>query len=163
MGLIRLYLHEGKLIIPTVCETEAGFFVDQGPVKVTGIKDKEKLKQTIYKALTTSNKRIPTPDAADEPGSIILERLCIDTWTEFEKKATLYTVHLGCRYTTVHVTGKGNDGMWTNTEGSKREFDRRAPADWVAQAIIEDIARQNMPRVEPAKPMLLLPGPSDKS
>lgn len=162
MGLVRFYLHKGKLVIPTVCETEAGFYVDQGPIAVTPIKDKVKLKHAIVKLLNGCNKKIPTPEATDTPGSIILERLVIDTWTEFEKAAVLYSIHTGARYIMVHVTGKGPDGMWTYTNGEERKFDPRAPLDCVADAVIDDIKRKAAPAEEPPKkPMLLLPGPKN--
>ena len=111
MGLFRFYLHQGKLITPSVCETDAGFFVDQGPLTVTSIKDPSKVRQAIIKAFVKGNMRIPTPDGSEAAGSIILERLVIDSWGKFEKDAVLYTVHLGGRYTTFHVTGRGEDGM----------------------------------------------------
>ena len=157
MGLFRFYFHQGKLITPSVCETEAGFFVDQGPLTVTSVKDSGKVRQAIIKAFIKGNSQIPTPDGSEAAGSIILERLVIDSWSKFEKDAVLYTLHLGGRYTTFHVTGRGDDGMWTMDEDSTRKFDRRASYDILADAIIEDIRRQSLPKPESVKPMLLLP------
>ena len=157
MGLFRFYLHQGKLITPSVCETDAGFFVDQGPLTVTSIKDPSKVRQAIIKAFVKGNMRIPTPDGSEAAGSIILERLVIDSWGKFEKDAVLYTVHLGGRYTTFHVTGRGEDGMWTMDESNTRKFDRSAGYVVLADALIEDIRRQSLPKPESVKPMLLLP------
>lgn len=157
MGLFRFYFHQGKLITPSVCETEAGFFVDQGPLTVSDMKFADKVRQAIVKAFYKGNKRIPTPDGSEAAGSIILERLVIDSWSKFEKEAVLYTVHLGGRYTFFHVTGRGKDGMWTMDENSTRKFDCRATYDTLADAIIADIQRQSAPKPEAAKPMLLLP------
>ncbi len=111
MGLFRFYFHQGKLITPSVCETEAGFLVDQGPLTVTSVKDSGKVRQAIIKAFIKGNLQIPTPDGTEAAGSIILERLVIDSWSKFEKDAVLYTVHTGGRYTTLHVTGRGDDGI----------------------------------------------------
>lgn len=158
MGLLRFYLHKDKLVIPTVCETEAGFFVDQSPITIVAAKNRDRLKPALLKVISSPNKLIPTPEATDTPGSIILERLVIDSWTEFEKDAVLYTVHKGARYTTLHVAGKGSDGMWTMADSVERKFDRRAPVESIAEAVMEDIALQ-MSKQE-VKPMLLLPGPT---
>ncbi len=157
MGLFRFYLHQGKVITPSVCETEAGFFVDQGPLTVTSMKDPGKVHQAIVKAFIKGNTRIPTPDGSEAAGSIILERLVIDSWSKFEKDAILYTVHLGGRYTTFHVTGRADDGMWTMDENTTRKFDSKATYDTLAEAILEDIRRQLLPKPEIVKPMLLLP------
>jgi len=157
MGLFRFYFHQGKLIIPSVCETEAGFFVDHGPLTVCDMKLPEKVRQSIIKTFYKGNKRIPTPDGSEAAGSIILERLVIDSWSKFEKEAVLYTLHLGGRYTFFHVTGRGDDGMWMMDENTTRKFDCRATYDSLADAIIEDIRRQMAPKTEAAKPMLLLP------
>lgn len=157
MGLFRFYFHQGKLITPSVCETEAGFLVDQGPLTVTSVKDSSKVRQAIIKAFIKGNLQIPTPDGTEAAGSIILERLVIDSWSKFEKDAVLYTVHTGGRYTTLHVTGRGDDGMWTMDENSTRKFDRRASYDTLADVIIEDIRRQQLPKPESVKPMLMLP------
>lgn len=157
MGLFRFYFHQGKLITPSVCQTEAGFFVDQGPLTVTSVKDPSKVRQAIIKAFNKGNIVIPTPDGSEAAGSIILERLVIDSWSKFEKDAVLYTVHLGGRYTTFHVTGRKDDGMWTMDESTTRKFDCKATYDTLAQAIIEDVRRQSLPKPESVKPMLLLP------
>lgn len=157
MGLFRFYLHQGKLITPSVCETEAGFFVDQGPLNVTPVKDSNKVRQAVVKAFIRGNKLIPTPDGSEAAGSIILERLALDSWSKFEKDAVLYTVHLGGRYTTYHVTGRSESGMWTMDENTTRKFDSRATYDILADAIIDDIRRQMLPKPESVKPMLLLP------
>lgn len=157
MGLFRFYFHQGKLITPCVCETEAGFFVDQGPLTVTSIKDLSKVRATVIKAFIKGNALIPTPDGSEAAGSIILERLVIDSWTKFEKDAVLYTIHLGGRYTTFHVTGRKEDGMWTMDESNSRKFDSHATYESLANAILDDIRRQTLSKPESVKPMLLLP------
>jgi hypothetical protein len=157
MGLFRFYLHQGKLITPSVCQTDAGFFVDQGPVTVTSVKDLNKVKHAIVKAFRTGNKVVPTPDGSEGAGSIILERLAIDSWTKFEKDAVLFTVHEGGRYITVHVTGKKDDGMWVPDESLTRKFDSRALRDAIADAIVDGIVKAMLPKPEIPKPMLMLP------
>ncbi len=162
MGLFRFYFHQGKLITPSVCQTDAGFFVDQGPITVTSIKDLNKVKIAVIKAFRAGNKVIPTPDGSEGAGSIILERLAIDSWSKFEKDAVLFTVHEGGRYITVHVTGRKDDGMWIPDESLTRKFDSRATRDAVADAIVDDVVRASLPKPEvpkpeSPKPMLMLP------
>lgn len=139
MSLNRFYLHKGVLVIPTVCETESGIFIDTEPVHIQKADNKEQLKEAVYNAIAQGNPLIPNPDDCNEPGSAILEKLSIDKWSKFEKEAVMYTVHLGSRYSSIFSTSRGHDGMWSNSDLQKRQFDPRVPIDYIADALVDDV------------------------
>jgi hypothetical protein len=142
MTLIRVYVFNQQLIIPTVAQTEDGFFVDLGPVKVLTMKQLELWEPAILKSLLAGNAIIPTPAPADEPGSAILDKLNIRKWSTFETQAIMYTLHDGGRYVMLHRTGKGANGMWDNSTMEQRKFDSRTPRPLVVEALLSDIKKQ---------------------
>lgn len=154
MSLNRFYLHKSSLVIPTVCETEAGIFIDAAPVRIEKSDDKQQLKAAVYRALAQGNDLIPNPDDCNEPGSAILEKLSIDKWTKFEKESVMYTVHLGSRYISIFSTTRGHDGMWSNSDDRKRQFDPRAPLDYIADALLDDVYAEIDLQERMKRPML---------
>lgn len=166
MSLIRLYIFHEKIVLPVVAETEAGFYVDVEPIQVFSISDKNAWKNAVYSTLSKGNPVIPTPDGSEEPGSAILEKLNIQKWSTFETSATMYTVHLGGGYIRIYKTGRGADGMWSNSENSQRQFAGRAPLSSIVDSLADDILKQpeaNRPKtslmLSPAAPPRTLPAP----
>ena len=156
MTLIRVYVFNQQLVLPTVAQTEDGFFVDTAPVKVLTMKKVEQWPGAIYKALAKGNEVIPTPDATDEPGSSILDVLNIRKWSTFETQAIMYVLHDGGRYVMMHRTGKGANGMWDNSTMEQRQFDSRTPRQMVVEALIADIKKQ--PEFKPpSRGLMVLP------
>lgn len=66
MSLIRLYVRHERLILPTVAETEAGFYVDMEPIDVFEIHEVEKWRQEIYMRLVNGNPLVPTPERSED-------------------------------------------------------------------------------------------------
>jgi len=164
--------HE-KIVLPTVAQTEAGFFVDVEPIQVFRVEEHNAWKNAIYKALVKGNSIIPTPDGSDEPGSAILEKLNISKWSTFETSSIMYTVHRGGGDILIYRTGKSADGMWS-TETNQRHFASRAPLTAIVDALCEDVLKQpeaNRPKTSlmpvastsTAPTTLMLPGPTTSS
>src|ERR1700761_8869378 len=101
MTMVKVYLWAPKqrLIIPTIAETDSGFFVEADPLAVFEAGDVFHWKKHLTKMLASNMPRIETPDSNQEPGSAILEKLDLSSWGEFGGQATLFTIHLGNRYT----------------------------------------------------------------
>lgn len=158
MSLVRLYIQHQKLILPTVAETEAGFFIDTAPVQVFEIADIDSWKSAMYLALVEGNKLVPTPERSDDPGSAILDKLDINKWSTFETSAVMYTLQTGGRYIHMYRTGKGADRMWSNDGMEQRQFASQAPLEVVVQAVAEDIIKQ--PEAQRPKTSLMLAPPS---
>lgn len=141
MNMIKIYLWGPgkKVILPTMAETEAGFFVETAPLRVYDTAQVDNWKAQLHSMLSKAMPVVPTPDETEGPSSLILDKLQIDSWTQFEKTATLFTVHKGARYISIYATGKGEDGMWSQALSSERKFHSKAPLDMVVEAIVQDI------------------------
>ena len=154
--MIKIYLYgpKKKVLVPTVAETEAGFFVEVDPLNIYEHHDVDGWTKGVAKAMRSGPVSVPTPDGAIEPGSQILDALHLNSWGEFEKEAVLFTVHRGARYISIYATGFGDDGMWSAAAMSERKFHSRAPIDTVIEALCHDLLCH--PQMTREKPTLLL-------
>ncbi|HEY9679764.1 MAG TPA: hypothetical protein V6C76_17305 [Drouetiella sp.] len=144
-----------------MAETEAGFYVDAGPVDVFEIDDIANWRKELYLRIMRGNPLVPTPERSDEPGSAILERLNITKWSTFETTAVMYTIHRGGRYISVYRTGKGPDGMWTQENTSLRQFANQIPIEMLTRTIADDVVKQ--PEANRPKTSLMLAPPAPPS
>lgn len=156
MSMIKVYLYgpKKKVLLPTVAETEAGFYVEIQPLKIYEHHDVDGWRKGVAEALLAPTKIVPTPDGEMEPGSHILDALHLNSWTEFEKEAVLFTVHMGARYISVYATGFGDDGMWSAAAMTERKFHSRAPIEAILEALCHDLLCH--PQMLKEKPTLLL-------
>lgn len=141
MNMIKLYLWGPgkKVILPTMAETDGGVFVETSPLRVFDMAEVDKWKARVYHEMTQSMPLLPPQEENLEPGSLILEKLQLNSWAEFEKAATLFTIYKGARYISIYATGKGEDEMWSHALSTERKFHSKAPLEVVVDAIVQDI------------------------
>jgi hypothetical protein len=161
MALVRLYLYKQQVVMPTVVETEAGFYIESKPVQVFKVTEVDRWKQHVLKAILRGNPVEPTPENADEPGSAILEHLHIDKWSTFERNSHMFTLHTGSRYISIYRTGKGDDGMWSQAGTEQRNFDPRASKEHVIEMLMTDIIQHPDASDIPRPTGLMLSAPKD--
>jgi len=97
--LWQLYLRNGTVYVPTVAQTEAGFYMDIEPVNVVSANDSEALQRAIMEAMSRGNPIIPTPTRAASPKPTVLKYSKAKSWSAFEKQASNWTiVEKACNY-----------------------------------------------------------------
>jgi hypothetical protein len=94
----HFYLRNGIAFIPTVAQTEAGFFLDVDPVAVVSATDTEALQRAIKEAVSRGNPKIPTPTRATFPKPVVLKYAKLKTWSAFEKGCLNWTIVENCAY-----------------------------------------------------------------
>jgi hypothetical protein len=128
MSVWRIYRYEDMILAPTMVVTDDGVFIETQPVQAVSIESPEDMLALINRLLDNPPGRAQEKDLnnPDNPESqelpAILERLSIKRWKDFEKRALLYTLHRTGWQLTMHVTGRGPDGMWTVAESRCRSF-----------------------------------------
>lgn len=139
--MIKIYLYGPgkKVLLPTVGETEDGIFIECAPLRVFHTLEVDTWKSKVFELLSRPLPTLKSQEGAQEPGSIILDKLQLNSWSEFEKNATLFTIHKGARYISIYATGKGPDGMWSQALTTERKFHSRAPLEVVVEAFAQDI------------------------
>jgi hypothetical protein len=153
--MLKIYLWAPKqrLIVPKIAETDTGFFVEVEPLSVYEVHDIFHWKKHIVDSLRKGMSLVETPDSAQEPGSMILEKLELNSWGEFERQATLFTIHLGARYASIYATGAGEDGMWSHAAMTERKFHSKAPLETIVDALAADIIKH--PKASKPLPLLI--------
>lgn len=160
MSLVRFYVSESQVIIPTVAKTEAGFYTDIEPVAVIDIRDAALVRESLLAILSRENPEVPTPKRQDEPGSVVLETMGLKKWQAFERKAVLYTVHQSAESITVYATGRGADGLWMEDPRRHKSFALATPLAELVDYLFADM--QALPEAEP-RAVLMLPPPREQS
>jgi hypothetical protein len=156
MTFLHFYVRNRKVIIPTVAQTDEGFFIDVAPVEMISVGKTTQLREVLVKAMELGNPQVQTPEA-EGPGSVILEAVGIKRWEAFEKQSALYTIFSTKGNTTVYVTGRGEDGMWTQDKSNETVFPDGATSNDVIDWIIKDIARRPEANEPEARLPMLLP------
>ncbi len=145
-------------IIPTVAMTEDGFYIDVEPVSVVSVSDLGSLKSKLLTALESENRRVPTPDRAEEPGSVVLEKVSVRRWEVFERQSVLFTIHSSPEAIILYETGRGPSGMWTRKTDEDKRFAATTPLPEIVEAVVAAV--ENHPEMRKSRvslPMLLAP------
>jgi hypothetical protein len=90
--LWNLYLRNGTAYVPTVSQTEAGFFLDTDPVEAVPAVDTEALRDAIKRAIARGNPGVPTPSRAAFPKPVVLRYAKVKSWSAFEKGCSSWTI-----------------------------------------------------------------------
>jgi hypothetical protein len=90
--LWNVYLRYGVAYVPTVAQTDAGFFLDVDPVAVVSATDTEALQHAIKQAIGRGNPKVATPTRAAFPKPVLLKYAKVKSWSAFEKGCLNWTI-----------------------------------------------------------------------
>jgi hypothetical protein len=90
--LWHFYLRNDTAFVPTMGQTEAGFYLDIEPVEVVPAKDIQALRGAIQQAINRGNPRVSTPSRATFPKPVVLRHAKVKSWSAFEKGAMNWKV-----------------------------------------------------------------------
>jgi hypothetical protein len=110
--LWNLYLRNGVAYVPTVAQTQAGFFIDIEPVEAVPASDAEALEGAIKQTLKRGNPRIPTPTRAAFPMPVVLKHAKVRSWSAFERNSTNWTIVEKDGHYQIKRGRKRADGGW---------------------------------------------------
>ncbi len=87
--LWHLYLRNGRAYLPSVGQTEAGFYLDIEPVEVALATDAEALQRAIKEVMSRGSQRRLAPPF---PKPVVLKHAKVKSWSAFEKGALNWTI-----------------------------------------------------------------------
>lgn len=136
-----VYFRDGKFLVPAVARTDAGYYLDQGPVAVVAGDDRHGLEMTLAEAIARGNPTVPAPSRANFPVPVVLEPAGVKSWPAFEKRSIGWTVE-GDAQTgfDVLVTGRSASGAWEDAPEQTTRVPGTAAA--VASAILGHLAQR---------------------
>lgn len=87
-GLWLLILRKGRVFVPTMARTKAGFYMGIEPIAVVDAHDQAAVEQAIIKTVKRGNPAVPTPSRADySKKSALLKRANVKSNSAFEEFA----------------------------------------------------------------------------
>jgi hypothetical protein len=92
-GVWSVYACNGKVIVPTLAQTEAGFYVEKDPVEVAPGADEGAIAIAIARAMSRGNPRIPTPPRGGKlPPPVVLGPAGVRSWAALERSALAWSL-----------------------------------------------------------------------
>lgn len=82
-----LVLRKGKAFIPTMAQTEAGFYVGIEPVEVVDVSDRLGVEDAMLRAINRGNPVIPTPTRDSFPEPVLLKYANMKSLAAFERSS----------------------------------------------------------------------------
>lgn len=157
MTVLHLYVFSGKALLPTVAQTEDGFFLDVNPVSIVLADDAPAFTSAFTAVLAAGNPLVAVPTGDQEPGSVLLEALGLKRWETFERQAIFYSIHCAADRIALYITGRGENGLWAVNEQNQMNF----PADmsWAefAAAVWQDVSQRRQWQSKPVRALLAPP------
>ena len=120
--LWNVYLRYGVAYVPTVAQTDAGFFLDVDPVAVVSATDTEALQHAIKQAIGRGNPKVATPTRAAFPKPVLLKYAKVKSWSAFEKGCLNWTIVEEDGVYQVKPGRKWPDRGWEDDPSEARHF-----------------------------------------
>jgi hypothetical protein len=87
-----MFIRDGIVYIPTMANTEAGYYMHNEPVEVVSISDSEAFVEAIKQTIARGHPTVPTPTRATGfPKPVIPQYAKLKSWKAFEKGATSWS------------------------------------------------------------------------
>lgn len=127
MSVWKIYRYEDQVLVPKMFINEDGAFVETEPLLSVSIYDSARLVEVLKETLSVAPVAADLPqsdDDTEEPDKtpVVLHKLGLKKWHEFETKALMYTLHLSGENLAVYITGRNADGMWSVSGSEQLEY-----------------------------------------
>jgi hypothetical protein len=126
----------GTVYVPTVAQTEAGFYLDIDPVEVVPAADTESLQRTIRKALSSGNPIVATPTRATFPKPVVVKYAKVKSWSTFEKGTLVWTIVENSGNYQIEPKRKAPDRGWEDDPTKIESLPSGTTPDGVAQRVV---------------------------
>lgn len=160
MSLWKIYRYEDLVLAPRMVRTEAGVFLESEPVQMVRTDNREALRELLQELLSGAIEDASESDLYNEEGdrfspqSVLLAALSLQRWQDFERKSLLFTMHKTDEKLDLHVTGRGDNGLWSLERSKCTSFPLSVDSQKLAALVADElIAAQAVP------PPKLLGGP----
>jgi hypothetical protein len=91
---IHCYFHSatGQLVIPAAAKTEAGFYLEQGPVEIVDIADALAVIHAAKRIWSHGHSVVPTPDRDSYTRTPPFKLRGVRTWSDVERQCSLWEI-----------------------------------------------------------------------
>ncbi|WP_271607201.1 hypothetical protein [Bradyrhizobium sp. CCBAU 11434] len=135
----HIYLRDRTAFIPTVAQTDAGFYLDVDPVEVVSAIDTEVLQRAVKQAIGRGNPKIPTPTRATFPKPVVLKYAKVKSWPAFQRSCLYWTIEEKNGLYHVIQGRKRSDRGWEDDPTRIETLPPGAGIDEVAQRVASSV------------------------
>ena len=137
-GLWLLTIRKKHAFVPTMAQTEAGFYMGIEPVEVVDAFDKEALEGAMMRGIARGNPIVPTPTRATFPNDPLLRHAKVKSSSTFEKLARTWKLSKREGAYLIGPYKPGRDG------GSVEDLDRMEaiPVDIPLQTVVHRLVER---------------------
>jgi hypothetical protein len=139
----HVYVRKGTAFIPNVAKTEAGFFLDVEPVRVTKFDDFSALTVAIEQAMASGNPQVPTPTRAEVSKPVILKPAGVKNWNAFVERGACFTIFRLEAGVEIAETGRNDDSEWIDAPSLNQKLPAGSSATDIAKCITERTAQRS--------------------
>ena len=161
MGLWKLYRYENYVVVPRMVQTEQGVYLETEPVELVNVDVRGAVIDILSELLVSIPAAAKEEDLYNEEGdrfsaqSVLLAALSLKRWQDFERRAVLFTLHKTESQTNLHISGRGDDGLWSISRSECKTYPASASDKELADSIATELLN-----AKTAAPPRLLGGPS---
>lgn len=132
-GLWLLFVRKGKVFVPTMARTEAGYYLGIEPVAVIDCDDRGAIHSVLVDTIQRGNPVIPTPSRSNFPRDPLLKYANVKSISTFEQTAQCWKVG---RYANEYVIApyRPSSSGGSQEDNSSRES---LPLDQPIQSIVQ--------------------------
>jgi hypothetical protein len=93
-GLWMMITRRGKVFVPTMARTEAGFYLAIDPVEVVDASDLAAIESAFLSAIQRGNPTVPTPSRDGYPEWVVLKHAGVKSASKFERLAESWALSI---------------------------------------------------------------------
>jgi hypothetical protein len=139
----HLYVIDGRVILPTMAQTEAGFYWDIEPCFAVDLSDLQDLRSAIEAMVARGNPKVPTPPREAFKKPVVLQFTAAKSWQAFEKKASVWTISLENGEFVISRERRARGGGWEHDPERVYRFGEQSLQS-VSERFVEIIQRDQL-------------------
>ena len=110
------YFRKGKVYVPIVARTEAGYYLNIEPVAVVDADDFGGVVSAIQAAIERGNPAVPTPSRANFPKPVIPRLAGVKSWPQFARESLYWKIGMAADCFQIVPGRRAPDGGWVDDE-----------------------------------------------
>jgi hypothetical protein len=144
---LGLFVLSDRALIPTTCETDAGFHVQREPIAEFNYRDGVQLTEALRNAIARGNPVIKAPSSEEIKAALPDVQRCMKarTWKEVERRSVYFGIEGFEDEFVVKSWGRAPDGTWGPDK--ERALERHIPISQginvLAEVILQHLSERS--------------------
>lgn len=134
-----IYQFKDLILIPTLAETDDGFFLETEPVEVLSKPTHDDLLSALQRVVERANPSIRTPPRDGFPPSVVHARAGVRSQREFDRVARLWVFESSAAGILLIPTVRGATGGFLHKRDEAEQFTGTSALSLIAERVLQSI------------------------